>query len=93
MASQKANNRKNHHRLSIIVYIPLILMTLTGMTSPILEALQLTNAAQFVRQVHSGRIFLGSAYLIYTGLTALGLLGLLVTGFRMLRLFERPKSL
>ena len=83
--------RKYHRQLSIILFLPLGLMTITGTISPILEALQLEAATQFVRKVHSGRIFFGSAYLIYAVLNGLGLLGLLVTGLSMLRLFSRPK--
>ena len=83
--------RKYHRQLSIILFLPLGLMTLTGTISPILEALHLESATEFVRKVHSGRIFFGSAYLIYAVLNGVGLLGLLVTGVSMLRLFSRPK--
>lgn len=85
--------RKYHRQLSLIVSLPLILITLTGTISPILEVLHLESAAELVRKVHSGRIFFGSAYLIYAVLSGLGLLGLLITGLSMLRLFDRSKSL
>lgn len=68
-------------------------MAITGTISPILEVLHFERAAEFVRKVHSGKIFFGSAYIIYAVLSGLGLLGLLVTGLSMLRLFGRPKSL
>lgn len=93
MARILSTFRKHHRQLSIIVSLPLILMALTGTISPILEALHLERETELVRKVHSGRIFFGSAYLIYAVLNGLGLLGLLVTGLSMLRLFGRRKNL
>ena len=93
MASIVSEFRKYHRQLSLIVFLPVMLMALTGTISPILETFHFENAAELVRKVHSGRIFFGSAYFIYTVLCGLGLLGLLVTGLSMLKLFGRPKSL
>lgn len=93
MASIGSVFRKYHRQLSIILSLPLILMAITGTISPILEALRFESAAEFVRKVHSGKIFFGTAYLIYAVLSGLGLLGLLVTGLSMLRLSSRHKRL
>ncbi|MHC5935782.1 hypothetical protein [Nostoc sp.] len=78
--------RKYHRLLSIVIFIPLILMTITGTISPILQVLQLESAADFVRKLYSGRLFFGSAYFIYTFISGLGLLGLLITGLDLLKL-------
>ncbi|GFE68548.1 hypothetical protein [Chroococcus sp. FPU101] len=87
MARRESTFRKHHRKLAVIVSFPLMMMAITGLISPALEALNYQGAAELVRQIHSGKIILGSAYLIYTGLTALGLLWLLFTGLNMLRLF------
>ncbi len=92
MASRESMFRKHHRKIAIIVSFPLILIALTGLLSPVLEALNFNGVAEWVRQVHSGKILLGSAYLIYTSLTALGLLWLLLTGLSMLRLFGRSAN-
>lgn len=85
--------RSQHRQLSIIISLPMILMSVTGIISPILELFQFASAAEFVRQVHSGKIFFGSAYSIYTVLSGLGLLGLIYTGLSMLvKPFSQFKS-
>lgn len=85
--------RKYHRLLSAIVFLPLVLMSLTGTISPILDALQFHQATALVRQIHSGKIFFGSAYLIYAVPSGLGLLGLLVTGLNLLGRFTAPSRI
>lgn len=93
MASREAMFRKYHRQLAKITFFPLLLMALTGLTSPVLEALHFNNAAEVVRQIHSGRLFLGSAYWLYTGLTALALLWLLLNGLKLIKSFgDRTKT-
>ena len=81
--------RKHHRFLSMIVLLPVSLIVLTGILAPILELFHFERAAAFVRQVHSGKLFLGSAYPIYAVSSGLGLLGLLITGLGIFRLSHR----
>jgi threonine/homoserine/homoserine lactone efflux protein len=93
MASRESMFRRHHRKLAVLVSLPLMLMAITGLVSPLLEALNFQSAAELVRRVHSGKILLGSAYIIYTGLTAVGLLWLLFTGLQMLRGFGRGANI
>lgn len=88
MASITSLLRKYHRQLAIITAFPIILLTVTGFASPILEALGLRSIAEAVRRVHSGKIFFGTGYFLYTTMSGLGLLGLLVTGLSITRPFS-----
>jgi uncharacterized iron-regulated membrane protein len=91
MATISSLFRKYHRQLSIMVSFPLLLMAVTGTISPILEEMHFNTAVKFIRRIHSGKIFFGSGYVVYSALSGLALLGLLVTGFSMLRPFNRRK--
>lgn len=93
MANVSSLFRKYHRQLSIMVSLPLMLMALTGTVSPILEEMHFDTAVKLIRKIHSGKIFFGSGYVVYSALSGLALLGLLVTGFSMLRMFNGRKNL
>lgn len=82
--------RKYHRWLAIVCALPLLLTVLTGMTFPIAKALQQRQLAGFLIHLHTLETFgLGDFFPIINGL---GLLGLLITGLYMTRLFRDKRA-
>lgn len=81
--------RKYHRVLASIVFLPLILTTVTGMATTMAAEWQwnLGVPRSFLLAVHTGEIFHLQA--IYPLLNGIGTLGLLVTGITMTGIFNR----
>jgi hypothetical protein len=78
--------RKYHRWLAIVFALPLLTTILTGITFPIAKAFQQRQLAGFLIHVHTLEIVgLDTIFPIINGI---GLLGLLVTGLYMTRLFR-----
>lgn len=78
---------KYHRWLAIVCALPLLLTVITGMAFPIAKALHQRQLAGFLIQLHTLETFgLGDFFPILNGI---GLLGLLVTGIYMTRLFRQ----
>ncbi len=82
--------RKYHRWLAIVCALPLLLTVITGTTFPIAKALHQRQLAGFLIHLHTLETFgLDGIFPILNGL---GLLGLLVTGLYMTRLFREKRS-
>jgi hypothetical protein len=88
----KRNFRKYHRFIAPILFLPLALTVLTGMTVTMVGewSLNFGVSRQFLLGLHTGEIFHLQA--IYPMLNGLGLIGLLVTGISMTGLFGRKKA-
>lgn len=84
--------RKYHRQLSILTLLPIFLIAVTGIAIPVFEELGIEGLPEFMTKVHSGAVF--GSDLVYSVLSGLGLLGLLVTGVTMTGLLpsKRPSS-
>ncbi|OUC14484.1 MAG: peptidase [Alkalinema sp. CACIAM 70d] len=85
--------RKYHRVLAIVVCFPLALTVLTGMATTLVEewSVNLGFSRRLLLQLHTGEIFHLEG--IYPLLNGLGLVGLLITGLSMTRLFHaKPQS-
>lgn len=82
--------RKYHRWLAIVCALPLLLTVITGMTFPIAKALHQRQLAGFLIHLHTlETIGLEDFFPIINGL---GLLGLLITGIYMTRLFREKRA-
>lgn len=81
--------RKYHRQLSVILFLPLFLITLTGIALPLSEKLHNEAVSELIRKLHSGEFF--GSDLVYSVLVGLGLLGLLITGLSLTGLFGRRR--
>lgn len=82
--------RKYHHWLAIVCALPLLLIVLTGMAFPIAKALHHRQLAGFLLHLHTLETFgLDTFFPVIAGF---GLLGLLITGIYMTRLFPKRHS-
>lgn len=84
--------RKYHRTLSIIVALPLLLTTLTGILVTMVAEwkLNLGVSRSFILSLHSGELFhLEGVYPILNGL---GLVIMLITGLSMSGLFRKKPS-
>ncbi len=84
--------RKYHRQLGLIFALPLIVVVLSGMGAAIAdEWFEQGELAEFLLKVHTLRILhLDKVFSVITGI---GLMGLLVTGISMTGLFRsRPQS-
>lgn len=82
--------RKYHRWLAIVCALPLLLTVITGMTFPIAKALHQRQLAGFLIHLHTlEAIGLENFFPILNGL---GLLGLLITGIYMTRLFRENRA-
>jgi hypothetical protein len=86
--------RKYHRSIAVIVALPLILTTITGMlvTTVAEWKLDFGISRSFLLSLHNGELFhLESIYPILNGM---GLLAMLATGMSMTNLFSKksPKS-
>jgi hypothetical protein len=81
--------RKYHRVLASIVFLPLILTTLTGMATTITADWQLNLGIprDLLLAIHTGEIF--HLQKVYPILNGLGTLGLLITGITMTGIFNR----
>ena len=81
--------RKYHRVLASIIFLPLILTTLTGMATTMTAEWRwnLGISRSFLLSIHTGEIFHLQA--IYPILNGVGTLGLLITGISMTGLFNR----
>ncbi len=84
--------RKYHRTLASIIFLPLILTTLTGMaTTTIAEwRWNFGISRSLLLSIHTGEIFHLQA--IYPILNGLGTLGLLITGITMTGIFNRKQQ-
>lgn len=85
--------RKYHRVLASIIFLPLILTTLTGMATTIGSEWQwnLGIPRRLLMAIHTGEIFHLQA--IYPMLNGLGTLGLLITGITMTGIFNRKPQI
>ena len=85
----KRSFRKYHRVLASIVFLPLILTTLTGMATTMTADwhLNLGIPRDLLLAIHTGEIF--HLQKIYPILNGLGTLGLLITGITMTGIFKR----
>ncbi len=82
--------RKYHRWLAIVCALPLLLTVITGMTFPIAKASHQRQLASSLIHLHTLEIFgLDSFFPIINGI---GILGLLMTGLSMTRLFRERRS-
>lgn len=84
--------RKYHRILAIIIALPLMLTTLTGMAATIIREWPINTeiSARLLMKIHTGEIF--NLQAIYPILNGVGIIGLLVTGLSMSSLFSRRKK-
>jgi hypothetical protein len=80
--------RKYHRILAPIIFLPLILTTITGMATTMTAEwrLNLGISRHLLLDIHTGEIFHLQA--IYPILNGLGVIGLLVTGISMTGMFK-----
>jgi len=81
--------RKYHRTLAIVLCLPLLLTVLTGMATTMSAewSLNLGVSRSFILKLHTGEIFNLQGF--YPILNGLGLLGLLITGISMSRVFRK----
>jgi hypothetical protein len=81
--------RKYHRILASIIFLPLILTSITGMAVTMTAewGWNLGISQQILLAIHNGEIFHLQA--IYPMLNGLGTLGLLITGITMTGIFNR----
>jgi hypothetical protein len=84
--------RKYHRVLASIIFLPLILTTLTGMATTMTAEWRwnLGISRSLILSIHTGEIFHLQA--IYPMLNGLGTLGLLITGITMTGIFNSKKQ-
>jgi hypothetical protein len=85
--------RKYHRILASIIFLPLILTTLTGMATTITAEWKwnLGISRSFLLELHTGEFFHLQA--VYPMLNGIGTIGLLITGITMTGIFDRkPKK-
>jgi hypothetical protein len=85
--------RKYHRLLASIIFLPLILTTITGMATTMTAEWRwnLGVSRSFILAIHTGEFFHLQA--IYPMLNGLGTIGLLITGITMTGVFSyKPKS-
>jgi hypothetical protein len=80
--------RKYHRILAPIIFLPLILTTITGMATTMTAEwrLNLGISRHLLLDIHTGEIFHLQA--VYPILNGLGVIGLLVTGISMTGMFK-----
>jgi hypothetical protein len=84
------NFRKYHHQIGIILCLPLFLTVLSGMGITISrEILHQYDLSETLTRLHTLELF--HLEKIYPLLNGLGLIGLLVTGVTMTRLFRKSR--
>ena len=83
--------RKYHRILASIIFLPLILTTLTGIATTMTAEWHwsLGIPRGFLMEIHTGEIFHLQA--IYPILNGLGTIGLLITGITMTGIFNRKR--
>lgn len=83
--------RKYHRVLALIIFLPLILTTFTGMATTMIAEWRwnLGISRSLLLSIHTGEIFHLQA--IYPMLNGLGTLGLLITGITMTGIFNRKQ--
>jgi hypothetical protein len=84
--------RKYHRILASIIFLPLILTTLTGMLATIKGEWKFDFgiSRSLLMSIHTGEIFHLQA--IYPILNGLGTIGLLITGITMTGIFNRKSK-
>lgn len=84
--------RKYHRLLAIMCALPLLLTVLTGIMSPIANAVHQYELSTFLIRLHTLEIL--GLDVFFPVINGLGLLGLLITGIYMTRIFrkQRPSS-
>ena len=87
--------RKYHRTLAVILCLPIALTVITGILASVIQSWTFVDtglSSNLILRIHTGEIFHLEA--IYPTLNGLGLIGLLVTGMSMTRLFkgDRPQS-
>lgn len=81
--------RKYHRVLASIIFLPLILTTITGMAATITAEWKwnIGISRSLLMAIHTGEIF--HLQSIYPMLNGLGTIGLLITGISMTGIFNR----
>jgi hypothetical protein len=84
--------RKYHSIIALIVCLPLFFTVLTGMLVTVVRewSINLGLPAGLLLKIHTGEIL--HLEKIYPILNGLGMMGLLVTGMSMTKLFDRKKQ-
>ena len=85
--------RKYHQALAIILCIPLLLTVLTGMATTMVGewSLNFGVSRRLLLQIHTGEIVHLQG--IYPMLNGIGLIGLLIIGLSMSKLFSRKPNI
>jgi hypothetical protein len=88
-ANLKRLFRKYHRLLASIIFLPLILTTITGMATTMTAEWRwnLGISRSLILAIHTGEFFHLQA--IYPMLNGLGTIGLLITGITMTGIFNR----
>ena len=84
--------RKYHRAIALIIAMPILLTTLTGIIATFIRewGLNIGLSSHWFLKVHTGEIFhLGAIYPILSGV---GLLGLLVSGLSMSGIFNQRRK-
>lgn len=81
--------RKYHRSLAVILMLPLLTTTVTGVGFSIARSLHQRELAEFLIQVHTLEIV--GLEGIFPILNGVGLLGLLITGIYMTSLFRQRR--
>ena len=91
-ANLKRLFRKYHRLLASIIFLPLILTTITGMATTITAEWQwnLGIPRSLILAIHTGELFHLQA--IYPMLNGLGTIGLLITGITMTGIFRKSEK-
>jgi hypothetical protein len=84
--------RKYHRILAPIIFLPLILTTVTGMATTITAEWKwnLGISRSFLLELHTGEFFHLQA--VYPMLNGIGTIGLLLTGISMTGIFDRKQK-
>ena len=91
-ANLKRLFRKYHRLLASIIFLPLILTTITGMATTMTAEWQwnLGISRSLILGIHTGEFFHLQA--IYPMLNGLGTIGLLITGITMTGIFRHKQQ-
>jgi uncharacterized iron-regulated membrane protein len=92
-ANSRLDFRQVHRLLAPIIFLPLIVSALTGITYRIGKSWfgMSADSADIFRQIHQGEYFGDIGKPIYVFLVGLGLIAMLITGINMTGIFRRRR--
>lgn len=91
--NSKLNFRQVHRLLAPIIFLPLIISALTGITYRIGKSWfgMPADTAHIFMQIHQGEYFGDLGKPIYVLLVAIGLIAMLITGINMIGIFRKRR--